>query len=865
MTFALIYSVKSVYYSRICMAFQFVAVMLALCLCSIHSMSAKTRSVSGVVTDSITGERLPFASLICESNHKENRVANNEGAFSYHTSSQNDVWKVNYTGYNQAILLIGHNDTVLNVKLTPIHQNLEEVVVRPKKEKYSKKNNPAVDLVKRIREKGKLHDPQKQTYYSYDKYEKTLLALNDFNHDFSKGFLSKKGKFLENYVDTSSWTGSRILNLIIKEKSSTRLTSKSPHTDKEVTKGYRNAGLDEVLSQENIKIILEDAIREVDIFGNDIVILQNRFVSPLSAIGPDFYKYYITDTVYIGNDKCVELSFVPHNPESMGFNGKIFVPVGDSTMFVRKVTMRVPQDVNLNYVQNLFVNQTFEKDSIGNRHKTYDDVCIEMQIVSGSPSLYGRKTTAYNNFSYKPRKDLADYYNKLGRYFSLEESTAREDSFWEDARMVPLTVAESRMGKMMGEMRGVPLFYWAEKFLSLMESGYVRTGKPSKIDLGPINTLISFNTVEGVRLRAGGMTMSPLNPHLFASGYVAYGTKDRKWKYKADVEYSFAAKKNHSYEWPRHGFYGSCSYDLDMIGQHYLFTNSDNMFLSLKRKESILVTYQRMAKFGYILELPNNFSVESGLKHEIQESTRWLPFVFPDGRSEARYTQASFNLSLRWAPGERFIQGRTQRMPVNMDAWIFQLSHEFGPKSFMNSSFTLNRTELSVMKRLWFSAFGYADIILKAGKVWSSVYYPALLWPNANLSYTIQPESYSLMNAMEFANDQYASIDFTYFGNGVLFNHIPLLKKLKIREAFTFKGLMGGLSDKNNPDKNRNIYKFPADANSRVMSNTPYMEIGVGLDNILTFLRVDYVWRLTYKDTPGCDKSGVRIALHFSF
>ena len=135
-------------------------------------------------------------------------------------------------------------------------------------------------------------------------------------------------------------------------------------------------------------------------------------------------------------------------------------------------------------------------------------------------------------------------------------------------------------------------------------------------------------------------------------------------------------------------------------------------------------------------------------------------------------------------------------MPVNMDAWIFQLSHEFGPKSFMNSSFTLNRTELSVMKRLWFSAFGYADIILKAGKVWSSVYYPTLLWPNANLSYTIQPESYSLMNAMEFANDQYASIDFTYFGNGVLFNHIPLLKKLKIREAFTFKGLMGGLSDK---------------------------------------------------------------------
>ena len=139
------------------------------------------------------------------------------------------------------------------------------------------------------------------------------------------------------------------------------------------------------------------------------------------------------------------------------------------------------------------------------------------------------------------------------------------------------------------------------------------------------------------------------------------------------------------------------------------------------------------------------------------------------------------------------------------------------------------------------------------------------MWPNANLSYTIQPESYSLMNAMEFANDQYAAIDFTYFGNGILFNRIPLIKKLKIREAITFKGLMGGLSDKNNPAKNNDIYQFPIDAHPRVMSSTPYMEIGAGLDNILTFLRIDYLWRLTYRDTPGCDKSGVRISLHFSF
>lgn len=828
------------------------------------SVSAKAGVVVINVTDSLTGDPLPFANVNSKSDLKKSFVADDKGRFRLSGVATGE-WEISYVGYAPKMLPAISGDTVINVSLAPVSVDLAEVVVRPRKEKYSKKNNPAVEFVRRLRKQSKSTDPTAEPYYSYDKYEKTVLGINDFQNDFSKGFLSGKGKFMENYVDTSSWTGKRILNLIFKEKASTRIISKNPGADKEITRGYRSAGMDEVLNQENIQVILEDAIREVDIFANNIVILQNRFVSPLSSLGPDFYKYYLTDTVYVGDTKCIELSFAPHNAQSMGFNGKIFVEAGDTSMFIKKVTMRTPHDINLNYVDNLFINQSFEKDSTGNRNKTYDDVCLELQIVAGTPRLYGRKTTTYDNFSYEKREDLKEYYERLGGILEIQGARVKDEDFWNGQRLVPLSAAESRMGGMMREMRKVPVLYWGEKLISLMESGYLRTGKPSKFDFGPINTLVSANSVEGARFRVGGMTMSPLNAHLFTKGYVAYGTKDRKWKYKADVEYSFAPKKNHSYEWPRHGFYASCSYDLDMIGQHYLFTNSDNMFLSLKRKESILVTYRHLANAGYILELPNNFSVEAGFRYEVQESTKWLPFIFPDGRIDSNYSQSAFSLSLRWAPGEKFIQGRSLRAPVNMDAWIIQFTHEFGPRKMLGSSFTLNRSELSIQKRLWLSAFGYTDIILKAGKIWSKVYYPALMWPNANLSYTIQPESYSLMNAMEFANDQYASLDFTYFGNGILFNRIPLIKKLKMREVVTFKGLMGGLSRKNDPSCNNDIYMFPSDASSRIMTSTPYMEIGAGLDNILTFLRVDYVWRLTYRDTPDCDKSGIRISLHFSF
>ncbi len=746
------------------------------------------------------------------------------------------------------------------------YADLEEVVINPGKRKYSKKNNPAVDLMQRIRKSADSNNPVLSPYYSYDKYEKIILGVNDFNvKDDSTRKSRRSLRFLQNYTDTAAWSGKRVLNLMMKEKSSSRITRDNGSVDKEVVRGLNSQGIGNLINQDNLQTILEDVFREIDIYDNSITLLQNRFVSPLSPISADFYKFHITDTVTVGGEKCIDLQFNPHNPESMGFNGDIFVAYEDSIPFVKRVSMRLPKATNLNYVENIFISQNFSRDSLDNRNKTVDEVSVEFRIMPGTPRMYAHRTTRYENFSYARRDDLDEYYDKLGERFVADLAYERPGEFWEARRLEPLSRVEARLGNIMNDARGVPFLMWTERILMFLESGYVKTSKRSYFDYGPLNTTVSYNTVEGVRLRAGGMTTANLSDHLFGRGYVAYGCRDKKWKYSAELEYSFRKKNYHSREFCRHGFLASYSYDLDMLGQHYLFTNADNIFLSLKRKESVLVTYRRLGIASYILELPNHFSVQASLRHEIQEATRWLSFRFADGKTLDRFTQACFRIDLRYAPGEKFIQGRSNRSPVNMDAWVFQLTHEYGPKGFLGSDFELNRTELSVQKRLWFSAFGYTDIIMKAGMVWSSVYYPALMWPNANLSYTIQPESYSLMDAMEFANDKYLSLDMTYYGNGVLFNHIPLINKLKLREVVTFKGLMGGLSDRNNPARNSSLLQFPAEARASVMGKTPYMEIGCGIDNILTFLRVDYVWRLTYRDTPGVDKSGLRISLHFSF
>lgn len=743
---------------------------------------------------------------------------------------------------------------------TRVAKQLDEVVVRPKKEKYTKKNNPAVDLMKRVRKNQKIGDPRAGKWYSYDQYDKTTLGLLDYHQSLIDDY-----PFLTDYLDTTAYGGRETLKLIMKERVSTTLYSGGNDAKKRVVRGRKSEGIDESIADGNIEAMLEDVLREVDIYDNDITLMTNRFVSPLSAIGADYYKYYVTDTLDVEGSRCVQLTFSPRNPESFSFMGNLYVELDDTTGFVKKVAMKVPRTINLNYVDNLYIDQIYEKDDKGKRHKVKEDMSVDICLIPGTQKFYGRRITRYDSHSDEKREDLADAYQMAGDVWEIDESESQTDSFWTAQRMVPLSEAESQMSTLMLKLREKPLFYWTEKALVILVDGYVRTGNPSKFDIGPVNTLFSMNTVEGLRLRVGGMTTAHLTPHWFGKGYVAYGTRDKVWKYKGEIEYSLIKKKYHSREFPVNGIRATYMYDIDHIGQHYLFTNADNIFLSWKRRPSDLVTYRRLARIEYNLELRNQLSFSVWGERIRQESTRWLPFVDGMGRVAGSYRQASFGVGIRYAPGEKFVQEKSVRVPINLDAPVIQLTHEWGPKGLLGADFETCKTEISIQKRWWFSAFGYADMMLKGGKIWSQVQYPALMWPNANLSYTIQPESYSLMNPMEFAIDKYASWDLTYWGNGVLFNRLPLIKKAKLREVVSFRGLYGGLDDRNKPQLHPELYRFPADCDAREMTRKPYMEISAGIDNIFTVLRVDYVWRLSYRDTPNADLDGLRIAMHFTF
>ncbi len=316
------------------------SIMLAACL----GGNAQTVTLTGIVRDSLTREPIPFATILLKGTDR-GTLTDDNGAYRITTALPFDSVKGDAMGYDTKTLPAPprKGKMKLDFDLHSTGVMLGTVIAKPRKEKYSKKNNPAVDFMERIRATADINDPDRRDNYNYDKYERITLAINDYHfNDSARHGIDRRFGFLKDYIDTNALSGKPILNVALREKLSSVHHRLHPSEGrKEYVKAIRNSGLDEFLDPASTQMFYEDVMREVDVYANDITLLQQRFVSPLSRIAPDFYKFYLTDTVTIDSVRCVELTFVPRNPASYGFTGRFYVAQGDSTMFIRRIVMRV--------------------------------------------------------------------------------------------------------------------------------------------------------------------------------------------------------------------------------------------------------------------------------------------------------------------------------------------------------------------------------------------------------------------------------------------------------------------------------------------------------------------------------------------
>ena len=839
-------------------------------------ISVSAQNIQGVVTDSLTNEPIPYLSVFYEGKGVGS-ITDNDGNYKVETRKGWNKLTFSAVGYvTKVVNIIPGVTKNLNVRMRPDDIMLDEVVVKPKREKYSRKNNPAVELMKKVIAHKKNNKLSENDYYQYNKYQKITMSLNDVTPEMLEKGMYKKMPFLKDQIELCEETNKFILPISVDETASQIIYRKHPKSEKTIIKGMSSTGVNELFATgDMLSTVLKDVFTDVNIYDNDIRLLQYPFISPISSSDAiSFYKFYIMDTTFVDKDKCFHLTFVPNNSQDFGFTGHLYV-LADSSYTVKKCTMNLPKKSGVNFVDNMDIIQEFEQLPNGEWVLKTDDMIVEMTLMKIMQGFQIRRTTRYSDYAFDELPQ--QLFKRKGAEIKEADAMMRGDDFWNQYRPVPLTQTESSMDMLVKRLEQMPGFKYVIFVLKAFIENFVETGTkehPSKVDIGPVNTMISNNYIDGLRLRMSAQTTANLNPHLFFKGYYAYGFKDHRSKYMGEVEYSFNKKEYLPREFPKNSITFSYQYDVMSPTDKFLKTDKDNVFVSFKTSTVDQMSYVRNIALKYENETQFGLKTTVEVKHSTDEPTGGLAYITNDDQKtlvpEIQTMEAS--LAFRYAPGETFVNTKQRRIPVSFDAPVFTLSHTAGFKGVLGGEYNYNLTEIGLYKRFWFSSWGKIDMFVKGGAQWNKVPFPLLIMPAANLSYILQRETFNLINNMEFLNDRYASLDVSWDLNGKIFNRIPLLKKLKWREAIGFKMLYGHLTDKNNPMKHpgdSELFLFPTRdgrPTSFVMDpKTPYMECSVGIHNIFKILHIDYVRRLNYLDHPDANKWGVRFMVMMTF
>jgi len=853
---------------------QIVLMMLLLSPVVAAAQLVETTSVQGRVRDAETNEPIPFVQIVFEGTTIGTET-DMDGKFSISNTQGLTKLQFRMMGYEAQTFkaVQGKTKKRVTVKMVPRGKTLQAVEITAKKgnSKYSRKHNPAVELVKKViahKEENRLEHVDQ---YHRQVYERLSMSLDDFNPDFEGKRIWRKLNFLEKYIDETEFDATPILCVSMREALAEESYRKDPSLKRRLVKGKRMEGLDEVMEDEGMDANIQAMFTPVDIYDGDIELMLNHFTSPLSPVlAVTFYKYYITDTTFVDGQKCVELSFVPANQQSYGFTGRMYVSLDpDSTFALTKYVMTVSPHVNLNFVRDLSIVQTFHRDSAGHYLPYRCDTYGRMYISKRIQELYVHQMRVYTEYDLSDTADmLAD---SLFSVFEHEVVLPRKDllrykSEFNARRPVKLTAKETVLDSMWIELRRLPEFRVLKATGEVLASGYIPTHRKrseSRFDLGPVFNFLSYNHQEGWRVRLGGMSKATLSPRHFLEGYVAYGFRDQRPKTNLTYTYTFDDKDRHVHEAPYSSISLNATYELETPGQSYDNFDRDNIFSSSDKELNVQYVAQALLRFRK--EWKSHLRFDTWLaarRYEPAGSLEYLQYQADGSLKRVDYfTEGEFHVGLSFTPN--FAAGTRRRETqsnLRRDAPTISLSHNV---NLVDGETLIQSTSFSADKRFWLSSFGHIDAKVVSGVIWNRAPYTRLYIPSGNANLFLATNAFNTMRPMEFIMDQYVAFFATYHLKGWILNRIPLINRLRLREVVGFNFLYGGLSNKNDFYSDpTGLYKMPE--GTQPFGTTPYMEYSIGVENILKFLRVDFVRRLSYLDgLEGWDRWFVRIDLKF--
>ncbi|WP_352432907.1 DUF5686 family protein [Mucilaginibacter sp. PAMB04274] len=826
-----------------------------------------TTIVTGTVTDA--GNRRPLSYVtVGFAGTTIGTTTDEKGQFRLATTNPAYTQiKATFIGYVTATFtVVPGKEQSLNIRLQPDNKQLSEVVIQSsKKKKYTNRDNPAVELIRKVIANKDKNRPESYNYLEYKGYERLNFSFINVSPAFSDKKLFKKYKFLLDNRDTTTVPGKNLLPIYLNERVYQYYYSKNPERKKTKVIGEKGVNFGSFIDSEGIGVYFKHLYQDVDIYANSTVLVTNEFLSPISDNAPGNYKFFITDTVVVDNTKLVQLSFTPRNTNDVLYEGSIFITL-DGNYAVQKANLTINRRINLNWVKEMHINLDFAKNAQGkyvlSKSNTMADFGLSKTKDRG---LFGQRYVSYQNYAFNIARPDTTYEGR--NEITSDEVKHRSDDFWAQNRQDTLSKAQAQVYTNIDSLGRMQSFKRIVDIAQLFVFGYKGVGP---FDIGPANAFYSFNPVEGFRLRLGGRTNIDFSKRVLLETYAAYGFKDQKWKYFLSGIWSF--NKNSVYRFPQNYIRASFQRDTRIPGQELMFLREDNFLLSFKRGNNDKYIYNDDYRIDYVKEFSNHFSFSLGLRKLTQTPAGSLYFItrnnnIPNQVQNLTTSQAS--LQLRYAPHEEFYQGKIYRKAFINRYPIITLDYKAGFKNVLGGEYNYQDISLNIYKHFYLKKLGDADVWLEGGNTFGTVPYPLLNIHRANQTFAYDPISYNLMNFLEFVSDHYASINIDQHFHGLLFNRIPLFRKLKWREVASFKSLWGGVRNENDPSLHPSLYEFPKEANGAPITyslgSKPYVEGSVGIENIFKVLRIDAVKRFNYLDHPNIADWGIRARVQFIF
>lgn len=813
------------------------------------SLSAQTK-VSGIVLDN-TNQPIPYANIVFKGS-QVGVVSNEDGRFYIESPNNYTAIIVSFVGFpDKEVKLPKLVNYDFKVVLTEGNA-LKEVKIYAGK--TSKKDNPALDILRKIWERRRKNGLKMFKQYQYEKYEKVEFDMNTIDSAFMKNKLFKGMEFVFKNIDTSSVTGKTYLPIFINESLSDYYGDNEAKKTKEILKANKNSGLG---NGDGVNMFIKDLYNDFDIYDNYLNFFDKSFVSPLSRTGIDVYNYVLTDTAYIDNKWCYNIVFYPRRKNELTFKGDFWV--NDSTFAIKTINMAVTKSANINWVKDIYIEQEFEvlNDSVFLPTRDYMMSDFALRKKEESKGVYGKRTTLYRNFKFDEKKP-EKFYKEEVNY--IDNSVyAKSDAYWEENRFERLNKDEVGIYKMIDTLKTVKRFKQMYSLVSILGSGYIEIPK-WKLDYGPIFSTVGFNDVEGWRLRAGGRTYFGPNDLWRIQAYTAYGFDDNKFKYGVSGKW-MVDKKN------RVIISGGNRRDVEQIGASLTTTNdvlgrsyaSSGLFTTAANGK---LTNINLSTLAVEMEPVKNLTFQLGFSYRTLESASetfslnyFTDNTFTTTASEVK--QSELNLQVEYTPKRKTIGYGVEKREVDSPYSRFFINYSQGFKGLIDSDFDYQKIQLYYKQPVVIGPLGRSNFTMELGKTFGQVPLGLMSVVPGNQTYFIIQNTFSNLNFYEFVADEYATLQWEHNFNGKIFARIPGIRKLNLREIIGVRGVYGTVSDENRAiNASGLVYQAP---------EKPYWEYSAGIGNIFKVFRLDFAWRANYRDIPDTNNFTIKGSFGFYF